>query len=68
MHVNISSFKSTIIVIITAIPQYHLLEASIDIVKSTQCVAHESARALRGFTNEFRIERTFRLNLNNSIF
>ena len=42
--------------IIMATPQYHLLEASIENVKSTQFVAHESGSALRGFTRQFRIE------------
>ena len=42
--------------IIMATPQYHLLEASIENVKSTQFVAHESGSALKGFTRQFRIE------------
>ena len=39
-----------------ATPQDHLLEASIDYVKSTQFVAHESGSVLKGFTRQFRIE------------
>lgn len=42
--------------IIIATPQYHLLEASINTVKSTQFVAYESASVLRDFTRQFRIE------------
>ena len=42
--------------IIMATPQYHLLEASIENVKGTQFVAHESGSALKGFTRQFRIE------------
>ena len=42
--------------IIITTPQYPLLEASINTVKSTQFVAYESASALRDFTRQFRIE------------
>ena len=42
--------------IIMATPQDHLLEASIDNVKSRQFVAHESGSALKGFTRQFRLE------------
>ena len=42
--------------VVMATPQDHLLEASIDNVKSTQFVAHESGSVLKGFTRQFRIE------------
>lgn len=42
--------------IVVAIPQYHLLQASIVTDKSTQFVAHKSASALKGFPRHFQIE------------
>ena len=42
--------------IVMVTPQDHLLEASIDNVKSTQFVAHQSESVLKGFTRQFRIE------------
>ena len=44
------------IMIVMATPQDLLLKASIDNVKSTQFVAHESGSVLKGFTRQFRIE------------
>ena len=41
--------------IVMATPQDLLLKASIDNVKSTQFVAHESGSVLKGFTRQFRI-------------
>ena len=42
--------------IVIAILQYHLLQASIVTDKSTQFVAHKSASALKGFPRHFQIE------------
>ena len=42
--------------IVIAILQYHLRQASIDTDKSTQFVAHKSTSALKGFPRHFQLE------------